>query len=112
METVGLRLAHEMQKVIDSARGFKYLPVAQSQQSGAYSSGVNLPDGFDAAVIARIVFETRRCFKHQEMRLAESLNAQNFLRFNVAQSADPRIFETLKNVLASTAKLNIIKAST
>ena len=50
------------------------------------------------------MFKTRRGFSAGNA-FSQSLNAQNFLRFNVAQSVDPRIFETLKNVLAQQQSL-------
>ena len=61
-----------------------------------------LPDGIDAAEIARLAL-------HENIVLAPgnvfsvSQSAGNFLRFNAAQSADPRIFEMLKRALAAGA---------
>lgn len=102
METVRLRLAHEMQKVITQLEALNIHPWLVPQ-AGIFL-WCKLPDGFDASVIAR------ECLKHGVVlapgnAFSQSLNAQNFLRFNVAQSADPRIFETLKNVLAQQQNL-------
>ena len=97
METVRLRLAHEMLKVITQLKALNIHPWLVPQ-AGIFL-WCKLPDGFDAALIAR------ECLEHGVVlapgnAFSQSLNAQNFLRFNVAQSVDPRIFDTLKNVLA------------
>lgn len=61
-----------------------------------------LPEGIDAAEIARfcleedVVLAPRNAFN-------QSLNASNFLRFNIAQSNDARIFTVLARALALQA---------
>ena len=97
METVRLRLADQMQKVLAQLKALNIQPWL-IPQAGMFL-WCKLPEGMDAAVIARA------CLKHGIVlapgnAFSQSLNAQNFLRFNVAQTTDPRIFACLKQVLA------------
>lgn len=60
-----------------------------------------LPEGLDAAAVARF------CLKEGIVlapgnAFSQSLTASNFLRFNVAQSSDKRIFEVLARALRSS----------
>lgn len=59
-----------------------------------------LPEGMDAGLVAR------DCLKEGVVlapgnAFSQSLSSSDYLRFNVAQSTDPRIFEVLKRVLSS-----------
>ena len=60
-----------------------------------------LPDGFDAAEIARLALRENIVLAPGNV-FSVSQSAGSFLRFNAAQSADPRIFEMLKRVLAGS----------
>lgn len=97
MENIRARLAYEMLQVATKLEALKIQPWIMPQ-SGMFL-WCKLPDGLDAAVIAR------ECLKDGVVlapgnAFSQSLSAQNFLRFNVAQSRDEHIFSTLKKVLA------------
>lgn len=98
MEAIRLRIAEEMVKTIArlEALGIKPWLVPQA---GLYL-WCRLPEGMDAATIAR------SCLKDGVVlapgnAFSQSLSAQNFLRFNVAQSTDKRIFDVLARALSS-----------
>jgi len=63
-----------------------------------------LPQGLDATVIARACLQDRIILAPGNA-FSQSLSASSFLRFNVAQSNDDRIFDTLKRAL-SEHKIN------
>ena len=64
-----------------------------------------LPDGLDAADVARpalaenIVLAPGNAF-------SLSQSAGGFMRFNVAQSLDPRIFTALRRILAGRSQIS------
>lgn len=58
-----------------------------------------LPDEADAAEIARIALRENIVLAPGNV-FSVTQSAAHFLRFNVAQSADPKIFETLKRALS------------
>jgi len=96
METVRQRLAEERVKAMArlNAIGIKPWLVPQA---GMFL-WCRLPQGMDAAVIAR------SCLKDGVVlapgnAFSQSLNTGNFLRFNVAQSTDARIFNVLARAL-------------
>ncbi|MGB3068537.1 MAG: PLP-dependent aminotransferase family protein [Ottowia sp.] len=96
LETVRLRLAHEMKKTIARLEAIGIKPWLVPQ-AGMFL-WCQLPDGKDAASIARA------CLKEGVIlapgnAFSQSLSASNFLRFNVAQSGDERIFEVLRTAL-------------
>jgi DNA-binding transcriptional MocR family regulator len=97
MEAVRLRLAEEMERVIArlGATGIKPWLIPQA---GIFL-WCQLPEGTDAAVIARaclrdgVILAPGNAF-------SLSSKAGNFLRFNVAQSTDSRIFSVLERALS------------
>ena len=66
----------------------------------------SLPDGIDAADVARaglaenIVLAPGNAF-------SVSQSATGFLRFNVAQSRDSRVFETLRKAIARRSRSTV-----
>jgi len=98
MEKIKLRLAHERQKTIArlDALGIKPWLIPQA---GIYL-WCRLPEGLDAATIARscvqdgVVLAPGNAF-------SQSLSAGDFLRFNVAQSSDHRIYEVLARAISA-----------
>ncbi|MDN5841958.1 MAG: PLP-dependent aminotransferase family protein [Alcaligenaceae bacterium] len=98
METVRLRLATEMVKTIARLEALGIKPWL-IPQAGIYL-WCRLPEGIDAATIAR------SCLKDDVVlapgnAFSLSLSAGNFLRFNVAQSTDERIFDVLARALSA-----------
>lgn len=63
-----------------------------------------LPQGLDAADVARTCLEDGVVLAPGNA-FSQSQRAGDFLRFNVAQSADPRIFEVLARALAGGARV-------
>lgn len=98
MDMIKLKLENEMINVISRLKAIGIEPWI-TPKAGMFL-WCKLPKGLDAAVIAK------ECLK-QDIILAPgnafsySLNAQDFMRFNVAQSTDERIFTVLKNVLTA-----------
>lgn len=98
METVRQRLATEMARTIArlDVLGIKPWLVPQA---GIYL-WCRLPQGMDAATIARA------CLKDGVVlapgnAFSLSLSASDFLRFNVAQSTDARVFDVLARALSA-----------
>jgi DNA-binding transcriptional MocR family regulator len=58
-----------------------------------------LPDGIDAADAARAALE-KRIVLAPGNAFSLSQSATNFMRFNVSQTLDPRVFEVLGDALA------------
>ncbi|WP_075258185.1 aminotransferase-like domain-containing protein [Herbaspirillum camelliae] len=97
METVRLRLAEEMVRTIARLEAIGITPWIVPQ-AGMFL-WCRLPEGIDAAAIAR------SCLKDGVVlapgnAFSQSLSAQDFLRFNVAQSTDDRVFNVLKRALS------------
>jgi DNA-binding transcriptional MocR family regulator len=57
-----------------------------------------LPDGIDAADVARAALE-RRIVMAPGNAFSLSQSATSFMRFNVSQTGDPRVFDVLRDVL-------------
>ena len=57
-----------------------------------------LPDGIDAADVARAALE-RRIVMAPGNAFSLSQSATSFMRFNVSQTRDPRVFDVLRDVL-------------
>lgn len=96
METVRVRLAAAMEDVVRRLAPLGIEPWLRPQ-AGMFL-WCRLPDGADAAALAK------RCLADgvvlapgDAFSLAQ--NAGGFLRFNVAQSLDPRVFEALSRAL-------------
>lgn len=62
-----------------------------------------LPDGIDAADIARACLADNIVLAPGNV-FSQSQTARGFLRFNVAQSADPRIFRSLERALKNAVR--------
>lgn len=98
METVRQRLATEMVKTIARLEALGIQPWLVPQ-AGIYL-WCRLPEGIDAATIAR------SCLKDGVVlapgnAFSLSLSASDFLRFNVAQSTDDRVFDVLARALSA-----------
>lgn len=96
MEKVRLRLADEMVKIVSKLRAIGIEPWL-IPQAGMFL-WCSLPEGIDATIIARACLEEGVILAPGNA-FSQSLSALGFLRFNVAQCADDRIFEILKKVL-------------
>ena len=97
MEAVRTRLAAVMEQTIRRLAAFGITPWLVPQ-SGMFL-WCRLPAGFDAATIARA------CLQHGVVlapgnAFSQSLSAGGFLRFNVAQSTDDRVFKVLARALS------------
>ena len=103
METIRQRLAAEMIRTIARLEPLGIKPWL-APQAGIYL-WCQLPEGIDAATIARpclkdgVVLAPGNAF-------SLSLSASNFLRFNVAQSTDDRVFESRARALSLQSKRN------
>jgi len=98
MESVRLRLAEAMDKTATKLQAIGIKPWIMPQ-AGLYL-WCQLPQGKDAATLARaclnegVVLAPGNAF-------SQSMTAGDFLRFNVAQSGDARIYEVLKRALSA-----------
>jgi DNA-binding transcriptional MocR family regulator len=96
METIRLRLAEEMKKTVTRLGALGITPWLVPQ-AGMFL-WCRLPQGIEAATIARsclkddVVLAPGNAFSH-------SLSASDFLRFNVAQSTDDRVYDVLARAL-------------
>jgi len=96
METVRHRLAEAMEKTVSKLSRFDIKPWILPQ-AGMFL-WCQLPDGMDSATIAQ------SCLKDGVVlapgnAFSQSLRANDFLRFNVAQSNDVRIFDSLARAI-------------
>ncbi|MBG6127546.1 DNA-binding transcriptional MocR family regulator [Pseudomonas sp. BG2dil] len=96
MEGVRFRLAQEMGKTVARLQAIGIKPW-MVPQAGMYV-WCQLPQGKDAATLARA------CLKDAVVlapgnAFSQSMTAGDFLRFNVAQSGDSKIYEVLKRAL-------------
>lgn len=98
LETLRVRLSHAMSDVSGKLRGLGIVPLLQPQ-AGLFL-WCRLPDGLDAAEIARIALESRIVLAPGNV-FSLSRSADNLMRFNVSQMSDPRIFEVLAQVIAT-----------
>ncbi|ULL07182.1 PLP-dependent aminotransferase family protein [Pseudomonas putida] len=98
MESVRLRLAEAMDRTVARLRAIGIQPWI-TPQSGMYV-WCQLPQGKDAATLARaclnegVVLAPGNAF-------SQSMAAGDFLRFNVAQSGDGKIYDVLKRALGA-----------
>jgi len=97
METVRLRLAERIEKTIPRLEAMGIRPWLVPQ-AGMFL-WCRLPKGKDAATISR------SCLKDSVLlapgnAFSQSLSASDFLRFNVAQSTDDRVFDVLACALS------------
>lgn len=98
MEAVRLRLAEAVENTVARLQAIGIAPWLVPQ-SGMFL-WCRLPQGIDAASMARA------CLKDGVVlapgnAFSQSLSAGDFMRFNVAQSADGRIFDVLARALSS-----------
>ena len=97
MEQVRLRLTHERKSVADRLAALAIRPWLMPR--GGFYLWCRLPDGHDSAELAQ------RCLD-QNVILAPgnvfsvSRTSSAFMRFNVAQMSDPRVFNVLHQVMA------------
>lgn len=101
MESIRLRLAQEMEKTLARLQSVGIEPWFVPR-AGMFL-WCRLPQGLDAASVAR------SCLKEGVVlapgnAFSQSLSANDFLRFNVAQCHDARIFEVLRRVLNQPAR--------
>ncbi|AYN16652.1 PLP-dependent aminotransferase family protein [Pseudomonas monteilii] len=98
MESVRVRLAEQMDKTVARLQALGIKPWI-IPQAGLYA-WCQLPQGKDAATLARaclnegVVLAPGNAF-------SQSMTAGDFLRFNVAQSGDARIYDVLKRALGA-----------
>ncbi|GGA39571.1 GntR family transcriptional regulator [Dyella nitratireducens] len=97
METIRLRLAEQMEKTVSRLKAIGIKPWLMPQ-AGMFL-WCRLPEGMDAATLAR------SCLKEDVVlapgnAFSQSLSASDFLRFNVAQSTDNRVFNVLARALS------------
>ncbi|MGN6579210.1 MAG: PLP-dependent aminotransferase family protein [Bordetella sp.] len=98
METVRLRLAQQREKTIPRLQAMGIRPWL-APQAGMFL-WCRLPQGKDASTLSRL------CLKEGVVlapgnAFSQSLSAGDFLRFNVAQSTDERVFDVLARALAT-----------
>ncbi|CAB5686775.1 Uncharacterized HTH-type transcriptional regulator ydcR [Delftia tsuruhatensis] len=96
METLRQRLAQEMERIAARLQALGITPWLMPQ-AGMFL-WCRLPQGRDAATIARACLEEGVVLAPGNV-FSQSLSAGDFLRFNVAQCADERIFEVLARAL-------------
>jgi len=101
MENIRLRLADEMVKTIARLEAIGITPWLRPQ-AGMFL-WCRLPEGIDAAAIARSCLQNGVVLAPGNA-FSQSLSAQDFLRFNVAQSTDHRIFDVLARSLSEYQK--------
>lgn len=92
MDDVRRRLANARAEAVDRLAALEIVPWIMPR--GGFYLWCRLPDGLDSAVIAR------RCMEHGVVlapgnAFSTSQSAAPFLRFNVAQMSDSRVFSTL-----------------
>ncbi|GGA91763.1 transcriptional regulator [Brucella endophytica] len=74
-----------------------------TEPQGGLFLWARLPMGMDSALIARHALERGVVFAPGNV-FSLSRNAANYLRFNVAQSAQPRVFEVLHDAMLTAAR--------
>lgn len=99
MEMVRTRLANEMAKTAEKLEKIGLQPWIMPQ-AGMFL-WCKLPQGLDAGQIAQACLK-RNLILAPGNAFSQSLIAKDFLRFNVAQSTDDRIFEILAEVIAQS----------
>ncbi len=96
METVRARLSHAMGETIARLKTLGITPWIE-QQAGMFL-WCRLPEGMDAADIARHALEAQIVLAPGNA-FSLTQTASGFLRFNVAQSEEERIFKVLETAL-------------
>ncbi|MFJ4067703.1 PLP-dependent aminotransferase family protein [Pseudomonas sp. NPDC089996] len=98
MESVRLRLAAEMERTVARLQAIGIRPW-MVPQAGMYV-WCQLPEGKDAATLAKTCLADGVLLAPGNA-FSQSMTAGDFLRFNVAQSGDARIYEVLKRALSA-----------
>jgi DNA-binding transcriptional MocR family regulator len=98
MESVRLRLAIEMESTVRRLESLGIRPWIVPQ-AGMFL-WCRLPEGVDAAAIARKCLEERVVLAPGNA-FSQSQNASDYLRFNVAQSTDAKVFSVLDRALSN-----------
>lgn len=106
VESVRIRLSESMEKTVIKLAALGITPWLLPK-AGMFL-WCRLPQGLDAAELAR------SCLKDGLMlapgnSFSQSLSAGEFLRFNVAQSKDKRIFEILERRMEDSSKLPLVQ---
>lgn len=96
METLRQRLARAMAEVSARLKGLGITPWLEPQ-AGMFL-WCRLPDGIDAADVARAALK-KRIVLAPGNAFSLSQSATNFMRFNVSQTLDARVFAVLGDVL-------------
>jgi DNA-binding transcriptional MocR family regulator len=101
MEQVRQRLTVARQQVGERLAALGLIPWLMPR--GGFYLWCRLPDGYDSADLAR------RCLSHKVIMapgnvFSVSRSAGSFLRFNVAQMADPRVFTVLQQAMTESAR--------
>ncbi|MGO7207091.1 aminotransferase class I/II-fold pyridoxal phosphate-dependent enzyme, partial [Rhizobium ruizarguesonis] len=97
METLRHRLSRATSEVSAKLKNLGITPWLEPQ-AGMFL-WCRLPDGIDAADAARAALE-KRIVLAPGNAFSLSQSATNFMRFNVSQTLDPRVFEVLGDALA------------
>ena len=97
IETMKSRLSRSMQEVSARLKDLGIVPWLEPQ--GGLFLWCRLPDGLDAAEVARAALE-RRVVLAPGNAFSLSQTATGFMRFNVSQTMDNRVFEVLRDSLA------------
>jgi DNA-binding transcriptional MocR family regulator len=101
METLRQRLSRAMGEVSARLKGLDITPWLEPP-AGMFL-WCRLPDGLDAADVARAALE-RKIVLAPGNAFSLSQSATNFMRFNVSQMLDRRVFEVLGEVLGRQRK--------
>lgn len=96
VEALKGRLSRSMSEVSVKLKELGIVPWLEPQ--GGLFLWCRLPDGLDAADVARAALE-KRIVLAPGNAFSLSQNATGFMRFNVSQTQDPRIFEVLRQSL-------------
>jgi DNA-binding transcriptional MocR family regulator len=96
MDGVRLRLAKARTEAVDRLAALGIVPWIMPR--GGFYLWCRLPDGHDSAVIARRCMENNVVLAPGNV-FSTSQSAASFLRFNVAQMGDSRVYSTLGQVM-------------
>jgi DNA-binding transcriptional MocR family regulator len=102
LESVRLRLAEAMDSTVAKLQAIGIKPW-RIPQAGMYL-WCQLPQGKDAATLARACL-TEGVLLAPGNAFSQSMTAGDFLRFNVAQSSDGKIYEVLKRALSAESRV-------
>jgi DNA-binding transcriptional MocR family regulator len=101
LDALHLRLSRAMEETISRLGSLGITPWLKPE--AGMLLWCRLPDGADAAQVARTCLTDRIVLAPGNV-FSISQSAGNFLRFNVAQSTDARIFRSLENALKPPAR--------